>query len=774
MKSALRISLETQIEEIANSRLSLTKKIEQIFDLGLPQASQKVKALRFKANAITWSVLKLDREFWLEITRTLNVPDYEAIDTNNTATFGVNQILNAIGGDFFTQLTQLPSLLENEQETDFYSLSEAQQRKKVRDAFYNYMTWYDSEASIHFLVLYAYYLRIKNQALPIDITMQHRKASDPLFKNTSIPTTTLVKEEEVKVIESSSSSPPPLEIVVDNEFFFHTQIRIVDKANVYLFFLEMQKRKGGRVFTVSLDKQEEDVATKGVITDVIKFVSFSTIYAVLIGPIDNILLRINFTDPFPLRVDHDFPRLDPTLFDDLVYHDARVITKVATNRKSVDSLDTLRLIDLSIFMDLDKRLGDEKLLTKAEKKRHMQQLLRERDHSYTKDRELTSQEKELLAELRLEEGRGRVANDTTQFNELNLSDSRYIRRRLNLYVKEDILYTRPLVKPLAPVFKSRIDDNGKDTIFVKDDVEVIAARVINVPYTGRPFLFTLVVLARKYVTDSESTLHLYTYRYNSNATQDYVADRSQILDVCEFLLDKSSHRVREFNLIFHVSTYFFHIEVIYESLIGEQVTVRSSDLLYYNFEFRVSLPGALTPNPSLEIKDYKLIDTVRRHNYRIYDFRHHRVLDTDVYVSVAKFDAIFYKYDYKEESARVIFYKAREDKPGIADITVKLLAPNFMIGFTPMRSAGNLTFMQLKSLPTNTTALYRIRGTDTSLKPQDDQFTLATHLNASLTLRERPPFCTFCGGYTDTFDLKSSFYYCDELCQLLFCATNRL
>lgn len=743
--------LETEIERIARgTKESQTQKIERIFDLGQPVPSTEERILLFGFSPQLWDVLKRNNEFWIDIVKAIGLPNYE----EGRVVFGNQQIYERIDLDRFSEFV---ASVEG-----YTKLSKNEQITAIRQVFYNYMRWYDAEASIQFLVLYMQYLKIKGEGkersdlVSLDYTKQHVKATRPAFKETVIPSATSTTSTTTTAEEVS----PPLTVKLVENLYIGTTMTILSPTRSYIFILQMNKKDKGRLFTIRFDGVDQTIPTEGIITRILKFVSLNILYVVISGESDSILVRIQFTKAgAPFTTDPAFPPLNADLFDDLLYYDTSKDTTFATNMKSVSSFDELLRFDVSVLSGLKGSRAVFKDLTKAQKAQLQKQNLQEVKGIY---REISEEEKDALSKLRKKQGRGVVKNDKTIFRELDTEELEYIHKEIgyidleNMFIRYSQLMKK-IVEPIVPVFRW-----GPHT-YVKNDLEVLAVKLIHIPHVGSLQLFTLAVLVKKYTSNITWDTQLYALQY-SFVNDTFKVERVKVLEVTDFLMDNRA--VVSFNLIFH-DTNFFYIQVIQGGVKPQQLITRNS--LTLEFDFRYSRIAQLSGlSPQVVIKDYKLLNTLAHNGYRIYDFRHNVVP-----LVSSKFDAVFYKYDYERERARLIFYKAREDRPGIADTYIDNLSPNRIIAIIPIQSANYICYVQIRPSAPGKTSFFSIVGKQTSLLSLDDKFSLATQFKTNLTL-ETTPFCTFCGTYTHTNDNVTKNYYCNNLCQLLFCTTNQL
>lgn len=764
-------NVKTEIKNIAkDGNLFIEQRVRRIMALGNPLPLADTKKIEFYNNKEIWDRLKTEGDFWIGISRLLGIPDYTALDENDRAIFGVEDIYRIMGAVWWDELLLLTHL--DDQPLDI-------QQRLARSVFVQYVNWFDSEANIQFLVLYAYYLRIQNQLVPIAMTKQHKNAPAPRFKQTSVPVPNIPQPTKPTVEEAA------ITLNLDSDLFYVITTMTIAMSNESLEFTLSMRKKANEddpfIFNIFLRGEERGIITKGAITRVLKFVYKDSLYVVISGESDSTLIRIRYTkDGFPISTDVNFPPLNADLFDDLVYHNTKYFRIVAINMKSVTSLANLRLLDLRVFGGLRDvpvtKIGE---LPAFEKKIYTRQQLRETG-ALGNERPLTDVERAALISFRRIKDRGPVPADI-KIGQLENDELDYIRRatgfitlvpsetvvlssqRVEKYnpLKHKTLLTGSystlfinLVAPIVPLFKS-----GQQ-IYRTNDTQLLAAKVVATPGDIVNDTFIVAILAREYTSDKTSILVLYLYQYNGGTGQ-YKAIKHRQFNLTDFIID--SIEVKEFNLIFHTEI-FFYVEVLQ----GERI--HTSQILQFDFHGFNVLVGR---SPEKMIKDYTIVNTLAQHGYKIYDFRHHNTVNHTI-----KFSAIYLKYNPATNDARIIVYKARDTGPSVADRYFKGLKISSILGISPMEAANNLAHIQIryKNVPT----MFRIMGKQ-DLSPYTEKFSLAHQFQRTLSLSgheklgiEERPFCVFCGEYTNELDKVTGYHYCDKLCQLLFCTTKEL
>jgi hypothetical protein len=523
---------------------------------------------------------------------------------------------------------------------------------------------------------------------------------------------------------------------------------------------------------------------------VLKFVDRSYIYLVISGPDDDKLIKINDIAPFDVAV-FDFFKLPVEQFDDLLYYSIATNTAVATNIKSVNNVNQMQYLDLDKFekMGTEKERLELSALSTEDRKR----LIEERNPAGDF---LKVEDKAVLVKLR----RGKTDNlEGIRFQDITLYEKNYIRRATNFptlsvpYGVSDLF--KPLILPTAPVFKFNAPS------YIRGDLECLAAKIIPLtPGIARTIYrfkeavptnqddlvarlyFYLAVLARRYENaKGDYTLQLYIFKYRKDDSSIGKGDtfrpiESHVITLTKPFMPKNTedaiYSVKEMNLIFH-TTSVFYVELMMErqnlrigfASLSEFVMV-GSELIDFGFKF----PPLGLSRPLPAIQDAALFEEVKQRGYKIYDYRHNVVPD-----QVVKFDCIFYRYNYEKNNARFIFYKRGTRVASVADIYIADFKPLSIRAISPIRLQNGLCYFTIARTRNPQPLIVKIVMQHDFLLYDPTQFSLAASLQASLSLKEYPPFCVYCGEIEPKAkDLENGHLYCDDLCQRLYCTTNSL
>lgn len=797
MKTGRTRTAETLKEEIraiaSDSKLNKLQKVKRIFDLGNPTPTNDVTVLQFANDSVLWSSLKTSGPFWIIVSREMGVPLFDETDIRDNFTFSVDDLNNIMGARWMYEFYDL---------TNFITLETQRKKVVLRAVFVEYMSWYDSQASDQFLVLYASYLALEGQLVTIEKTRSQKAAPRPLYKqSTTIPSSsTTTKTVPIDPTPKVEVSTAPLDVIDEKTLAINTNLVIVkgNKSTKMVFYMNKAKPAEGKYYRFTIRRINGDVTTdteietNGLIARVTKFLYDEFLFVVLSGRNDSILLRIQYTRMDLLTESEMYFDFNPDLFDDVTYINYDYRFNVATNIKSVAQLEQLNLMRPVFLLGKFPRERTRKDLMPEEKN----PWLKQEQLAYNgKERALTKQEQVIIAQLRQEVGTQVGIPEKQYFKDLTEDEWRYIRRKSN-YVELVEPYYRLFTKltpPITPAFKFGQSD------YKEDDLESVAVKIIHVPaQINSQHLFHLAVLAKRYTNNSGMfTTRLYFIRYtkptNSGASASYTAISEKYFELGDFV--RANRPVKELNIIFHLNR-FFYVEIMEQGITPQQSLMRSSSVLHFDFLYQAN-PGAPILLPERDIPNYAILNTLAQNGYKIYDFRMYIVpmlnkqdqtLSQD---QPLKFDAIFYKYDYAKDTARLIFYKKRAERPGIADFFIEKLKPRRITSIAPLETVKELCYIMSKSSALDV-SIYtvidnKIDGTGVALPPMNPMFSLQSNLKANLSITndeeqametESVPYCTFCGDYTSNHATDAETllktYYCDGLCQLLFCKTNRL
>jgi len=222
---------------------------------------------------------------------------------------------------------------------------------------------------------------------------------------------------------------------------------------------------------------------------------------------------------------------------------------------------------------------------------------------------------------------------------------------------------------------------------------------------------------------------------------------------------RTKYTVKEFNVIFHNNQCY--VEIMQLATPSKQIKMMSSEIFNFTPDYSISMTRAPT-----YVMDGVFLKLMAQNHYKMYDYRH------DVVVN-RLFDCIFTKYDYTLRQIRIIIYKSNENgraPPSIADIRGTLDGPGIIL-LSPRHTTTNLCNILFESKPDRPFKISLKK--DRHLEPLPGNYSLSTSLSGMVI--ERPhAHCVFCGTGKARKDLKSGYFYCDRVCQHLFCKTRAM
>lgn len=326
--------------------------------------------------------------------------------------------------------------------------------------------------------------------------------------------------------------------------------------------------------------------------------------------------------------------------------------------------------------------------------------------------------------------------------------------------------------------------------FVEHDIVILASRMITYPYRDRYYYMALLV--KRYTTNPLIPwileLRLYRYAMEGPFAKIPVVTGYKILRLDDFMSLAPNNTLREFNLIFH-SESIFYVEALLQVTDGQRsrYVVANSRILQYAFDFKATFETGRDVQPRVSltgIKDADLFELVRTKGYRVCDFfRHSQLVDY-----VPKYECLFYKHDYERKHSRLIFYKSRDTQPGVANLILRQMSPYTLSSLFPVPNGDTLGVLSIKTealvriapgrmslIVSDAPIVYRILEQESFATYEPQKFSLDVRFNEQLSLNEEASHvCTHCGEENVMQDSISGNLYCDELCQRIFCKTNRL
>lgn len=682
-RAAPSLDLDQLVEQInaivLDRRLVFNQKVKSIFEIG-KQASDYLNNQTLWLKKDTWNALKKEIGFWETVIEKIQTSaekqflNLGAVNEKGNLVFGMAEIANILGNTTLTDEITKALLLHPDEK----------QKSVAQRLFINYIRWHDkSPMCFGYVALYARYLAITGQLVPLEIAKEHRD---------SLPLTTAkdVKYAFVSYLAVTAS------VTVKNR----------RETGQYLFTQE----KDALLFTITIGDERATVETQGTITRMIKFVYNFDLMLVLSGPRDNKLVRLRLDRLDSIEVISPFV-LDPDLFEDLLHIDLDKPHRFASHMKAIvsDSPGDLKAFDCA-------RLSK---------------------------------------------------------------------------VKEPNFAVDQLFHVLQPS-SHHIYQPANKNAFSNDDLVMIANRTIAYPYGEKDYC--MAVLVKRYTSDPNNPfirwrleLRLYKYVMEGPFPTKAFVTKYKILRLDDnFLSRLANNTLREFNIIFHTKSIFY-----VEALLRVSATVdgqnrslyeiTNSRLFNYAFEFQsyFDFGEEIPPDVSLEgIKDAQLFELVRKKGYRVYDFfRHAQLVDYE-----PKYECLFYKHDYEKKYSRFIFYKARDTQPGVANLTFRQMSPYSLSSLFPVPNSDILgvlsvnteEFVRKNLVVSPAPVVFRILEQDSFSMYEPQQFSLDSRFAKKLTLGDNRLVCVLCVEENVMKDSISGNLYCDELCQRIFCKTNRL
>lgn len=741
--------------------------------------------------SVAWRDVKNDRQFWLGVIKALDLVNYEAVTETGNQQFGYPEMTEILGqkitGDMISG-------------TNIAGLPETDQATMAKKQFMSYMSWYDSDAKFHFLVVYGYYRRLIGELVDYARTQEHT------------PVCTAINIAEKPIITQD---------VTETYYVASIFKLMVTYGPPHIYFFYMTKQ-ADTVFVIKQGRDKtHNIPTNGPITSVLKFYEAGVFYIVISGERDDKLLRFKQGDINNVTLIDHF-RVDANTFDDVSYGSMSQFSYFPTNTKSTTNLRDLQLVTIPQLKNMNpqpiRSIAD---LTSKEKR-----LFVSTQSSINANRKVTAQEAIIVRDFRIKEKKQSptVLTNMSMLSDLSIEELRAITEQTgHVYVQTEYQYGK-LFSTLKedirmPKFVEKATEQGgalADKDYVEGNMRCMAVKVIRLPSRASTapeskYYTYVAMLTRRYtknVGDYETVLYIVLY--------DMTKPKSFTSVVLPSFMHRNNARttytVAELNIVFHTSS-LFYVEV-QEKVVDLDVDVDAygfvnSQLVSYDFQFDERSPPVLFVESEKEremmmtikgsnvlikdederaalVKDGALFEEVRKANYKVYDYRH----DIDP-SRTSKYDCIFYRYNVFKSSGRLIFYKTGTERPSIADVYIDGLNPRSTKSIMPIVSASsrdlcllNMEQLVLESYETlggqlafkryGLPQIIKLTAVEQTLPAYDKAtYSLSTKLQQSLTISASSSHCIFCGQPDGVKDTLTNYHYCGKLCQRLFCTTNR-
>lgn len=798
--------LKKTITETSTRASSPTIAVDRIFFSVSPVPSKDTSLLIFTNDEYKlWPALKQDIDFWYDIIENLGLPDLDP-------TFNASLQLS----NFSTVMTE-PWMKEVIEKKQLANVDDTLLHRSLFDAFLCYMKWYDKDASVSFLILYAYYLKHSEPSLLVSFstTPCHAEVREPqpIFTEPPIVTNTTSTTSTTSTTTTVSTSSPtnPLKIVTVDKLDIISTLDYQTTTNWFKYTFSMEKGIKPRVFRIRSEEKLYEVKTNGVIERILKFVYQGMIIVVISGPVDKKLIRFWYDfDPRAVIVVDNFSLSGE--YDDLTYAHQLRPSRYATNQKSVSTFALLNLIDLKLLANIipcDNITKDEKLRRAA--------IFKElHENTQGDNRALTEQEKKALIFWRTSKGITEALPKDMTLAQLNVSDPIYGYEAF-LAVQQALL-SIPTVclqdkeehkRVVEPIILEGLDDNEKilyrrvpflpkyktaREAHPLGSEEAIGIRVVRMPGETQEDVFHLAVLSKFYTEEDEKThtlrIRFFLYRKHKDKGL-FVDSGSYMKDRDIILLDNHiiTAPIKDFTIVFH-SESWCHVEIT-ELTINNEIVFHNSQMVYIDRNYPGFLPRRVFA-PLTSIKDGAFFLLMATNGYKMYDFRPDPSTEPNR-LGEFRFDCIFVKYvsisarpygiqilAYKSDAEGgqplIAFKKLKWEKPPISMISPMHLQDNlfYIVPSGATHEVLNVKFDEQRRFtvyPEN----FNLSSRRTPLSDNTVEYDIATSLQRSLRLSNKDePHCVLCGEYANNRDELSNKVYCDELCQFVFCQTHPL
>lgn len=786
-----------------------------------------------------WNKIKNDRKLWSAVNEALGWNDYiEYTDEVDETTgqrkkkpaeklFGLTELTMILPAGMLRKFQQLAKLFVTQTMPRLVGgQAQVEIERVVKDEFMQYMLWYDEEASASFLQVFARYLVLTEQLVPVEATMHHGAGGGGVVPSRE-PSFVLPVVEEPEIITPTPKRPatfirPRVSYEVDqtlsclttltclSSFSGNTQMIVCSQLRPATMVtntnrpkiapFEIQLRRAGQVLL------NVHVPVPYLIHNCVKFFYDGRVYLFLIGALGGeetgrgILIHFLYNNPakhvviYDAALSHAAEFLDTSIVD---INSPLSTQTFCTTRRCVDDYGKMRAVCLSRLRSM--RYGQTTAMSTHDVKVLMndqQKLVEEKRY-----KGLTAHEKADLERhfgVVLEPGLKPYLTDE-QFEWLHakrMSTTGYLSEEILRLRKDMVSGLRVSVEQsLASLYGHKYVAFDTQAHDITDGmIRVLGARVVSLP-VDVPVVdqngFFIAVIGERYSRVSlasdkytgEPQLSLQWCRFDS------VNERGEPEHELLFPIRTKAlggERIIDFKILYYEqqkkavaeSRTLFYLEIELAGgrmLVTEETYACRLDFTSVNPP-RVELIDELTLLEPKELADERSLMLAQRRN----GYKRVRFLSGEP--QMRRYDYVFMRNMKEGGALNLIFVKiTKSGGGGVPFITSDQIV-------VPQLSLDEVVRIDDLALPPHMdqktillTVLregrYEIRRLlPERMKRVSDQSGIQ-ELSARfdrLGVALMKPRCVYCSESQPKRDDATGHHYCNELCQRLFCRTNRL
>lgn len=795
-----------------------------------------------------WSKIKLDREFWAEVNLALGWNDYndyklvrkeksEEVERKKKPEkelFGLTELTMILPGGMLRKFQQIAKIFVTQTMPKLTGAqADEEVQRQVKDDFMKYMLWYDEEATASFLQVFARYLVLTQQLVPVEATMHHGAGGGGVVSRREPGVMPEIKEEE----EEPGVMPPPREPVkpirhprlayeVDqtltclttltllSSLSGHTQVLVCSQARPPSMQtntntnrrqtvppFEIQLRRGGQVI------QNVHVPVSTLIHNCVKFFYDGRVYLFLID--DNLqsstLVHFHYNTPTKHTVVHSVALSHALRFLDVSIVDVNTpvhLQTFCTTEQCVNDYEALRPFCLSRLREM--RYGQTTSMSTQDVKVLMndqQKLVEVAEYKGLTEDEKTDLERHFRIVLSPGLKPQLTKEQFEWLHQKRMSTTGYLTADIIRFRKDVASGLRVSVEQrLTPLYGHEYAPFDAQANRLRDGlIRVLAARVVSLPvdvHVPNQNGFFIAVIGERYGRVSlgsdqyvtETQLSLQWCRFDS-AQERGEPEQELLFPIRTKALLELRERIVDFKILYYEqqkkavadSRTVFYLEIELEGgriLVTEETYACRLDFTSVNPP-AVELLGELALLQPKELADERsLMMAQRKAGYK-------RVRFLSGEPQTRRYDYVFMRNMREGGGCNMVFVKITKSSAGSMPF---ITSDQTVVGNL---SLGEVVRIDDLVLPPHTgdktlvlTVLrngqYEIRRLlPERMKRRDpDTITTTTGMQA-LSARFSQlglvtPKCVYCGEGRPRRDEETGKHYCDQLCQRLFCRTNRL
>jgi hypothetical protein len=706
---------------------------------------------------------KSENDFWKKIIDALPFIDVTLKDSKKKETLlTTDDITRIVGEGTFTALQEAFQLRT--------SLTYGRKEYNVlKQLYFEYVLGYNEDAATHFLTLMVHYRYLKDSLIPVMTMLSYAHHDDRSSNNNNNNNNNNNDDDDPNKYTTIPKRVPKYEIDKTYQYFTMLDLFRNNLTKRYLFYqLVTMDENINEPLVIQVnndDSSKRMIETDGLVTGILKFYHNNKIL-LFVETRRSFLLKISCDNLTTEKVD-DIQPLFTARFNDNFYIDANRIyeSTFCSNIKSSPAYAETQILDIrKMFnvINVAKLTDDEKKLWNVLTRKFIKNPDQDQDDQET-----------AAARLRY----------TELTNRKNV-----VPRNLMVAISGRQSFS-DAVSEKGVLYYDPPDSNQNVEPMTSKQVRVLGCKVVSLPtHRNQDKYVTVAILVEKHSNLKKHLLFMHFRKYQFNIQQNkYVlfgdpvmlelrsTEENGISSGVRFDDGDFVFKVLDFDLYFFTNDTFF-IQIFFENIEGpgEKFYVKNS-----SFNFEKFLFSKIDQGDSPAVTTSQLILAAMKYDYRIIRYDNHDPL-------TMKFDHVLLKNRPASDTCRVIFAKLNTTIVVVYQIDLVDININDIISITPLanqqdgfayirvRFNGQVNILKI----VNGNGYKDYESNDESfLRSSFSRFNLnngGSTTTTKITTMKKSNICSFCGSHTTKLDNLTHNYYCDPVCQLLFCTTKRM